>query len=303
MVVIAPSNPYVSIGPILAVAGDPRRAPRLAPCRCVAVSPLIGGRAVQGPLDRMLQRMAGGTTPAHVADLLQGPDRRARDRRAPTRPAEADVRARRRRETLMTDRDAAPPRSPRRARGGGVRIAAGRRHRQLRGRARATARRSRLRRRDRLARRRARRRGSRRGRRHRGDERRRRAAPPTSSCSRRRPTRRSRPRASCARRSARHPVLSVAAELAFTPAGVLPTPRGDLHRASGSRRARRARSSRGSTRSRRRTSAPTRRPTRTRSSAATMPTPRRSRSRSRSGSPRAARSTRARLRAPARSRA
>ena len=34
--------------------------------RCVAVSPLIGGRAVKGPLDRMLTRMAGGTTPAHL---------------------------------------------------------------------------------------------------------------------------------------------------------------------------------------------------------------------------------------------
>ncbi len=46
VVVIAPSNPYVSIGPILAVeeirlALERRRAP------CVAVSPLIGGRAVQ----------------------------------------------------------------------------------------------------------------------------------------------------------------------------------------------------------------------------------------------------------------
>jgi LPPG:FO 2-phospho-L-lactate transferase len=33
----------------------------------VAVSPLIGGRAVKGPADRMLARLAGGTTPAHVA--------------------------------------------------------------------------------------------------------------------------------------------------------------------------------------------------------------------------------------------
>ena len=35
-------------------------------------SPLIGGRAVKGPLDRMLTRMAGGTTPAHVADCYAG---------------------------------------------------------------------------------------------------------------------------------------------------------------------------------------------------------------------------------------
>ncbi|MHB1243092.1 MAG: 2-phospho-L-lactate transferase [Gaiellaceae bacterium] len=70
-IVIAPSNPYVSIGPILAVpairaALERRRAP------AVAVSPLIGGRAVKGPADRMLARMAGGTTPEHVAGCYAG---------------------------------------------------------------------------------------------------------------------------------------------------------------------------------------------------------------------------------------
>jgi LPPG:FO 2-phospho-L-lactate transferase len=70
-IVIAPSNPYVSIGPILAVA--PIRAAvldRRVPC--VAVSPIVGGRAVKGPADRMLRRMAGGTTPAHVARCYEG---------------------------------------------------------------------------------------------------------------------------------------------------------------------------------------------------------------------------------------
>jgi LPPG:FO 2-phospho-L-lactate transferase len=70
-IVIAPSNPYVSIWPILAVeeiraALAARRAP------CIAVSPLIGGRAVKGPADRMLGRMAGGTTPEHVAGCYEG---------------------------------------------------------------------------------------------------------------------------------------------------------------------------------------------------------------------------------------
>lgn len=64
--VLAPSNPYVSIGPILAVPGV-REALASRTVPAVAVSPLIGGRAVKGPLDRMLRRMAGGTTPAHVA--------------------------------------------------------------------------------------------------------------------------------------------------------------------------------------------------------------------------------------------
>jgi LPPG:FO 2-phospho-L-lactate transferase len=71
LVVIAPSNPYVSIGPILAVlpiraALERRRVP------CVAVSPLVGGRAVKGPADRMLTRLAGGTSPAHVASCYRG---------------------------------------------------------------------------------------------------------------------------------------------------------------------------------------------------------------------------------------
>ena len=38
----------------------------------VAVSPLIGGRAVKGPADRMLARLAGGTSPAHVAAQYAG---------------------------------------------------------------------------------------------------------------------------------------------------------------------------------------------------------------------------------------
>jgi LPPG:FO 2-phospho-L-lactate transferase len=61
----------VSIGPILAVpairaALERRRVP------AVAVSPLVGGRAVKGPADRMLARLAGGTSPAHVASCYAG---------------------------------------------------------------------------------------------------------------------------------------------------------------------------------------------------------------------------------------
>lgn len=71
LLVIAPSNPYVSIGPILAVrevreALERRRAP------AVAVSPLVGGDAVKGPAARMLRRLAGGTTAAHVASCYAG---------------------------------------------------------------------------------------------------------------------------------------------------------------------------------------------------------------------------------------
>ena len=71
VILIAPSNPYVSIGPILAVA-EIRAALEQRTVPCVAVSPLIGGRAVKGPADRMLQRLAGGTTAAHVGSCYTG---------------------------------------------------------------------------------------------------------------------------------------------------------------------------------------------------------------------------------------
>ena len=70
-IVIAPSNPYVSIWPILAVP-EIRAAVADRTVPCIAVSPLVGGRAVKGPADRMLARMAGGTTPEHVAACYDG---------------------------------------------------------------------------------------------------------------------------------------------------------------------------------------------------------------------------------------
>lgn len=70
-ILFAPSNPYLSIGPIVAVDGI-RTAIENRRVRAVAVSPLVGGAAVTGPVDRMLIRMAGGTSPAHVAHCHQG---------------------------------------------------------------------------------------------------------------------------------------------------------------------------------------------------------------------------------------
>jgi LPPG:FO 2-phospho-L-lactate transferase len=71
LLLVAPSNPYVSIGPIFAVSAI-REALAARRIPAVAVSPLIGGRAVQGPADRMLVRLAGGTSPAHVAAQYAG---------------------------------------------------------------------------------------------------------------------------------------------------------------------------------------------------------------------------------------
>jgi LPPG:FO 2-phospho-L-lactate transferase len=71
LLLVGPSNPYVSVGPILAVRAV-RDALRRRRVPCVAVSPLVGGRAVKGPADRMLARLAGGTTPVHVASCYTG---------------------------------------------------------------------------------------------------------------------------------------------------------------------------------------------------------------------------------------
>ena len=71
LIAIAPSNPLVSIGPIVAV-GEIRSALERRRVPAVAVSPLIGGRTVRGPADRMLARLAGGTGPAQVTDCYKG---------------------------------------------------------------------------------------------------------------------------------------------------------------------------------------------------------------------------------------
>jgi LPPG:FO 2-phospho-L-lactate transferase len=62
LIVVGPSNPLISIAPIAAVLEDLRR-----PERTVAVSPLIGGKALKGPTVEMLQTLRGGATPATVA--------------------------------------------------------------------------------------------------------------------------------------------------------------------------------------------------------------------------------------------
>jgi LPPG:FO 2-phospho-L-lactate transferase len=103
-ILFAPSNPYLSIGPILAV-DEVRHAIERRRVRCLAVSPLVGGAAVTGPADRMLLRMAGGTTPAHVTDRYKGLiDGLVIDEAdaAAEAPVELHVT-----KTLMTDRDAA----------------------------------------------------------------------------------------------------------------------------------------------------------------------------------------------------
>jgi LPPG:FO 2-phospho-L-lactate transferase len=72
LVVIGPSNPIVSIGPILAVPGltDLLAQARRAGTPIVAVSGIVGGRALKGPADRMLTSLGHPATAAGVAALL-----------------------------------------------------------------------------------------------------------------------------------------------------------------------------------------------------------------------------------------
>jgi len=70
-VVIAPSNPFVSIGPILAVPGI-RAAIEACDGSVAAVSPIIGGQAVRGPLAGMLETLGHEPSAIGVARLYVG---------------------------------------------------------------------------------------------------------------------------------------------------------------------------------------------------------------------------------------
>jgi len=74
-IVIGPSNPVISIGPILALPGM-REALRGAPAPVVAVSPFVGGRSVKGPTDAFcdgagIERSAAGIARAYE-DVIDG---------------------------------------------------------------------------------------------------------------------------------------------------------------------------------------------------------------------------------------
>ena len=74
-IVLCPSNPYLSIDPILAVPGM-REAIRYSRAPVVAVSPIIGGDAVKGPTAKIMRELgvplASRTIAEHYHDLLDG---------------------------------------------------------------------------------------------------------------------------------------------------------------------------------------------------------------------------------------
>ncbi|HXZ19848.1 MAG TPA: 2-phospho-L-lactate transferase [Candidatus Acidoferrales bacterium] len=67
---ICPSNPLISIGPILAVPGV-RETIWQRRNRCVAVSPLVGGKSLKGPSDKMLAECLIEPTACGVAHLYE----------------------------------------------------------------------------------------------------------------------------------------------------------------------------------------------------------------------------------------
>ena len=71
VIVLCPSNPIVSVGPILAVPGM-RAALTGAVAPIVAVSPIVGGRALKGPADRMLSSLGHEVSVVGVAALYAG---------------------------------------------------------------------------------------------------------------------------------------------------------------------------------------------------------------------------------------
>jgi LPPG:FO 2-phospho-L-lactate transferase len=74
-VIVCPSNPFISIDPILAIPGM-REAIKAAGAPVVAVSPIIGGQAVKGPTGKMMRELGLEVSSAGVAarygDLLDG---------------------------------------------------------------------------------------------------------------------------------------------------------------------------------------------------------------------------------------
>ncbi len=69
-VIVCPSNPFISIGPILAVPGI-RQALRETSARVLAISPVIAGRAIKGPAATMLCQMGLDVSAASVAALYR----------------------------------------------------------------------------------------------------------------------------------------------------------------------------------------------------------------------------------------
>lgn len=70
-IVLCPSNPIVSVGPILALPGV-REALAQSSAPKIAVSPIVGGRALKGPADKMLASLGHEVSATGVARMYEG---------------------------------------------------------------------------------------------------------------------------------------------------------------------------------------------------------------------------------------
>ena len=71
VVVIAPSNPFLSVLPVLGVAGV-REAVETTTARRIAVSPIVGGQAIKGPAAQILESLGHEVSALGVARLYTG---------------------------------------------------------------------------------------------------------------------------------------------------------------------------------------------------------------------------------------
>jgi LPPG:FO 2-phospho-L-lactate transferase len=69
-VILAPSNPFVSLGPILQLKGV-RESLRKVKSRVAAISPIVGGKTIKGPADKMLRGLGMEVSPLGVARLYR----------------------------------------------------------------------------------------------------------------------------------------------------------------------------------------------------------------------------------------
>ena len=71
LIILCPSNPILSIGPILAIP-EIRDTVAKTRAKIVGISPIVGGKAVKGPLDQMMDSLGLEVSPFGVAQLYKG---------------------------------------------------------------------------------------------------------------------------------------------------------------------------------------------------------------------------------------
>ena len=71
LIILCPSNPILSIGPILAIPGI-RDSISKTHAKIVGISPIVGGKALKGPLDKLMENLGLEVSPFGVAQLYQG---------------------------------------------------------------------------------------------------------------------------------------------------------------------------------------------------------------------------------------